>query len=362
MFVTYDGHVKVIDFGVASAADRMTRTETGQVKGKFAYMSPEQCQGHPLDRRSDLFSMGIVLYELSTGRRLFKRRTHLEEMRAICLEPVVPPSRVVDGYPRELERVCMRALAADATERHETAQSMRRDLLDALSVLGKGEMRSDLADVMALLFEDRVEEKRDLLREVERGAAPANIPAGEVDDAVNVPSVPGDLVAETVAARSVTNKAKKPPVKLMMAVVGVLAASLVGVVVWRSSSAPRSQPSFPTLAPHAISSSSHDLVATQPSPPPSVSVHVSSRPPGASVVLEGREVGNTPHDFVVPRAAGSMEFVVEREGFRPASRSFVPDRDQSFVLELRPRRSTRPPRAKPPPVATPTKTGFRRWQ
>ncbi len=73
VFVTYSGQVKVLDFGVAKAANRNTQTEAGQVKGKFAYMSPEQCLGKPLDRRSDIFGLGIVLWELSTGRRLFKR-------------------------------------------------------------------------------------------------------------------------------------------------------------------------------------------------------------------------------------------------------------------------------------------------
>lgn len=93
VFVTYGGEIKLLDFGIAKAADRSTRTETGMVKGKFAYMSPEQCLGKPLDRRSDLFSLAILLYELTTGRRLFKCASELLTFRAICELPIVPPSQ-----------------------------------------------------------------------------------------------------------------------------------------------------------------------------------------------------------------------------------------------------------------------------
>src|SRR5439155_7878943 len=73
LVITYEGLLKIVDFGIAKAVDRMTRTATGMIKGKFAYMSPEQCKNQPLDRRSDLFSLGIVLWELLTGKRLFRR-------------------------------------------------------------------------------------------------------------------------------------------------------------------------------------------------------------------------------------------------------------------------------------------------
>src|SRR4029453_1875254 len=75
VFVTYTGDVKVLDFGIATAADRIAQTEAGQVKGKFECMSPEQCMGKPLDRRADVFALGVLFWELSTGLRLFRRPT-----------------------------------------------------------------------------------------------------------------------------------------------------------------------------------------------------------------------------------------------------------------------------------------------
>jgi len=95
IFITYRGEVSVLDFGIATAADRATHTETGAIKGKFEYMSLEQCLGMHLDRRADVFSMGVVLYELTTGHRLFKRPTQLLAFKAICDQPIVPPSRTI---------------------------------------------------------------------------------------------------------------------------------------------------------------------------------------------------------------------------------------------------------------------------
>src|SRR5262249_15783747 len=89
--VTYEGAVKVLDFGIAKATDRITKTETGTVKGKFPYMSPEHCLGHWLDRRSDVFSLAVVLYELSTRHRLFKRGSEPATIRAVLEEPILPP-------------------------------------------------------------------------------------------------------------------------------------------------------------------------------------------------------------------------------------------------------------------------------
>ncbi|MEQ8891109.1 MAG: serine/threonine-protein kinase, partial [Sandaracinaceae bacterium] len=112
LFVGYDGTVKVLDFGIAKAAGRITRTEAGMLKGKFEYMSPEQARGDALDRRSDVFALGIVLYELSTQHRLFRRASHTETLRAVIGAEVPPPSEIDPSYPAVLEEVCLRALSA----------------------------------------------------------------------------------------------------------------------------------------------------------------------------------------------------------------------------------------------------------
>jgi serine/threonine-protein kinase len=131
LFVTYGGHVKVLDFGIAIVADRGVHTRAGQVKGKFAYMSPEQVAAKPLDRRSDVFGLGVVLHELLTGHRLYRRDSDLETLRAVCEVPAAAPSSIRPSLPVSLDKVCARALSIKRAQRYGSAAELRGDLLAA---------------------------------------------------------------------------------------------------------------------------------------------------------------------------------------------------------------------------------------
>jgi serine/threonine-protein kinase len=190
LFVTFAGGVKILDFGIAKAEDRVTRTETGELKGKLDYMSPEQCLSKEIDRRSDVFSLGVVLYELLTLRRLYKRATPLATLKAISEEPVVPPSRLTAACPKALDSICLRALARDPAERYATAADMRRDLLTAMRAsAGEGVPEERLAETMLRIFADRKQEKEEMLRRVREGDRPAGLPSAETDDSVEIPVV-----------------------------------------------------------------------------------------------------------------------------------------------------------------------------
>jgi serine/threonine protein kinase len=130
ILVTYDGVSKVVDFGVAKAtALGGGATVAGQIKGKVAYMAPEQVRGGAIDRRVDVFAMGIVLYALTTGKHPFRRESEAATMYNICApQPVIPPRKVVADYPVELEQVVLRALAKDPDKRYQTSNDMLRAL------------------------------------------------------------------------------------------------------------------------------------------------------------------------------------------------------------------------------------------
>lgn len=128
LMVTYEGHVKLVDFGVAKAANASVETRSGTVKGKIAYLSPEQCRGRGVDRRSDLFSLGIVMWELLTVERLFKHPSDFETMAAIVNDPSPPPSSRRPDVPPELDALVLRLLAKNPDERFQTAD----DLLEAI--------------------------------------------------------------------------------------------------------------------------------------------------------------------------------------------------------------------------------------
>src|SRR3954452_12385271 len=124
VLVSMSGQVKLIDFGVAKWGAQRTETRHGVLKGKCAYMSPEQCRAEPLDRRSDVFSLGVLLYEITTGRRPFEGANDFEVMTAVVRGEPPAPSRRREGYPAELEVLIVQALAARREDRPPTARAL----------------------------------------------------------------------------------------------------------------------------------------------------------------------------------------------------------------------------------------------
>jgi eukaryotic-like serine/threonine-protein kinase len=153
IFVTYDGEIKVIDFGLAKAANRASKTAAGVIKGKVAYMSPEQAVGAPIDRRTDVFALGTTLWELACDRRLFKRTDDVETLRRVHAAEVPDATRIVDGFPPDLWRVLERALARDKDRRYRTAAELARDLDRTAHAMGSdGTGPAPVAKVMRELF------------------------------------------------------------------------------------------------------------------------------------------------------------------------------------------------------------------
>ncbi|HEY0881705.1 MAG TPA: serine/threonine-protein kinase, partial [Archangium sp.] len=128
IMVTYDGQVKLLDFGIAKAKGALSRTRAGTVKGTAGYMSPEQVRGEAIDGRSDVFSLGVVLWEMVTGRRLFSADTELAELKMILNEPISAPADVEPSVPRELSDVVMKALERDLSQRYRSARELSKAL------------------------------------------------------------------------------------------------------------------------------------------------------------------------------------------------------------------------------------------
>jgi serine/threonine-protein kinase len=126
--VTYDGDVKLIDFGLARARRRATRSTQGIVKGKVSYFSPEQVNQQKVDHRTDIFSLGATLWEITTGRWLWKRDTDVETILAIRQGSVPDPTALVAGYPEELWAIVWEALMPQRDDRYADAGAMAKDL------------------------------------------------------------------------------------------------------------------------------------------------------------------------------------------------------------------------------------------
>ncbi len=158
ILVSFDGSTKVVDFGIAKAADQNALTKSGAIKGKFAYMAPEQAAGKTLDARSDIFALGLVLYELLTGVRPLKRDSELATLQAALECDIEPPSAVAE-VPAELDEVVMRAIAKSPDARYRDARQMQMALEEFLVVQGTVTTSVQVSQLMETLFADRLEEE-----------------------------------------------------------------------------------------------------------------------------------------------------------------------------------------------------------
>jgi hypothetical protein len=156
VLLSFSGDVKLADFGIAKATALAAETQAGVLKGKFAYMSPEQIRGADLDAASDVFSAGTLLHELICWQRLFRRESDFATIRAVERDPIAPPSALREDVPDALERVVMRALERDRSRRYQTAQQMQLDLESVVSDMGWRCGPIELASFLATIFADKV--------------------------------------------------------------------------------------------------------------------------------------------------------------------------------------------------------------
>jgi eukaryotic-like serine/threonine-protein kinase len=163
VLVDLDGVARVLDFGVAKALGQSHSTRDGQLKGKLAYMAPEQIKGGKVDRRTDVFAVSVVLWEALTGRRLFKAEGEAQVMHLVLHEPVQPPSAFVSGLPPALDAVVMRGLERDPNDRFATAEQMAHALEDAAPPMPPRKLAAWIRGLLG----DNLAARARLVREIE---------------------------------------------------------------------------------------------------------------------------------------------------------------------------------------------------
>jgi serine/threonine-protein kinase len=163
VFATYDGIAKIMDFGVAAAAHKRHRTLTGVVKGKFASVAPECLKGNKPDRRADIWGIGVVAWELLTGRRLFRRETDVDTLCAVSEAPIARPSEIRPGLPSAIDDIVLRALARDPEQRYATARELGRDFARFCARDGQVVTSADVADWLRELFPGGRERKQQIV-------------------------------------------------------------------------------------------------------------------------------------------------------------------------------------------------------
>ena len=337
--VTFDGGVKLVDFGIAKARVNVTETETGVLKGKLAYMAPEQARyGVEVDRRADIFSAGIVLWECLTMRRLITGDSitaakKLQDMK------IPPPSIYDPGVPPELDAITMRALERDPAARYQTAEEMERALEEYLRSSGNYLQEAAIGAPIARLFADQRDDVRAQIRmhmanlrserESSEAAAgtgdrtnPAPVRDGDVDWPQEIASLPKiDLTESARSVRALHKSAAAAGEPAMSArarhvwsvslVLGGVA--FVAVLAWPIlSGRPAATPgeAAATTGPGSVSSAA----ASPPVHVEPVHVELSASPPEAAITLDDAHLTN-PFAGSFARDALVHRLQVSREGY-----------------------------------------------
>jgi len=221
IFLTESGVAKVLDFGIAKARGASAKTEDGAVKGKYAYMAPEQLRGGAIDRRVDLFALGVVMYEMVALRRLFQRKTDYLTFRAVMEQPIPDIRRYRPDIPDALANVLARALDREPSKRFDSARQLGSAMLDALNAAGlRPWTQGDIGDFVKSNFADEIGKRSQQVKTAVSRTQPgalsrSTMPLIVHEDATNdsseddeFPSVETDVDS---APRFVATNADRPP-------------------------------------------------------------------------------------------------------------------------------------------------------
>jgi hypothetical protein len=247
LFVTVPGAVKLLDFGVAKSKDALARTHTGALKGKYAYMSPEQVLGKEVDRRSDLFALGTVYFELLTCRRLFWRDSEYQMFQAIVEDPLPPVTAYRADVPPEVAAILGRALSRDPAERFATAAELGAAVEAAMARHGGLASNRELADYLGQGFADDLAAARQMVHDgAALAARAATAPRGRprpvsMGDSLEIVIGEGEL-------RALTSRRSRGAGGRVLAVIGALAVLAAGgVALWQMNQRPAATASEPVV-------------------------------------------------------------------------------------------------------------------
>jgi serine/threonine-protein kinase len=336
VFVTYEGGVKLLDFGIAKAASHVVETRTGVIKGKFAYIAPEQARAGMIDRRADIWSMGVVFWEVLAGTRLFKGPNDVATLNESLTKDIPPLSEFVPDVPESLQRICSKALIRDPDKRYQTALEMKNELRQYLVTEGGNVAREDVATFVQGLFGDVIQQTRRVLKtclsdaKSERGLTTdeyryliessedivdASTPSGIRQAPFHSPPplfgsgmTPSQPSGTVLTPQSNTEETKSRT-KMMLILLLLLLPLGIGIG-WALSQ--RETPSVEVAGP-----------SSEPAPPPreplvhaSAIVSLTSTPSGAEVIFGNRSLGRTPLERELGRLPEGAEatFVFRLEG------------------------------------------------
>ena len=354
ILISKNGHVKVADFGVAKAQGQLHRpTETGEMKGKLAYMAPEQVTAKDIDHRADIFALGCVLYEVCVGKRPFQGEGALSTLYQLLEQKVTPPTEIVEGFPPALSAIVLKALEKDAADRYQTAEDLRVALEGWLAASGSSVSEREIAAVAKATLGSEIEEKARKINEA--SAKLKDLPPGA--SVSEEPRHSQPVVTDTTTRRregaitedrgvATGNIREKSswwlPVGAGLAVLGVV------VVLAKGSLGLAQQPSAP-LATHLIvqqPAAAPPVVPSEPvlraaAPEPAapvearaVKITVRTIPSNAMIRIDDGSAVSAPYSVELAPSAELRQITASAPNYQSVTRQVSFDQTREIVLEL----------------------------
>jgi eukaryotic-like serine/threonine-protein kinase len=367
VFVTYNGQVKLCDFGIAKTLSSSVETREGVLKGKVNYMAPEQVLGTRVDARADLFAVGVMLWEGVTGARMWHGHTDIGIMQALS-QGRIPHTREVHPHvDPELERICERALAPSPDDRYPNAAELRRDLEGYLLARTERINQRRIGDWVAQLFAN---ERANLGAVIQQQLGGGDCPPTELAPrsrssesspsasaarayGVNFPAGPPSQPPSRVASVTIPSaqiRAMKPNRSLPIAIGAGAAVALFGLIVLLAVAATRAESGEVTaVEPPALSTRPEPAPAARPEPeqPARIEVRIRATPREAKLLLDGRDLENNPFHGSFAKDGQDHMLRIEAPGYDTETRRLTFDRDVMIELAL----AKQAGRVVPPPAA-----------
>lgn len=343
IFVTYDGVTKMVDFGIAKAAGSAAYTREGILKGKVAYMAPEQAAMDPVDRRADIFAMGVMLWEAMARRRLVPSGTDdlaALNRRLAGKEPAIRDE--VHDAPAKLAEICDRAMSNNKANRYATAAEMRADLEEY--AISHSRATSDVAHFMSEAFAEDRKALRDLVDQQLRNPsqAPVRYIAPSREDAAS------DSVSEASTRSIKMLPDKDPPKAPRYAMIGG-AILLAGAATFYAFGASRSA-APPPVAPPATSTPIASSSVPAPEVPSEVRVRISIAPANAEILIDGERTSANPFATSMPRSSKEHRIEATAPGYIKQEQMVVFDHDIEVMMSLAAAPKSAPARGAKPPT------------
>jgi serine/threonine-protein kinase len=335
VFVTYDGQVKLVDFGIAKAAVRAAQTQVGMLKGKAGYMAPEQMAGREVDARTDVFSAGVVLWELLADRRLFDVDGDVA-MHAVIIDGAPLLRTVRHDIPAELERICAKALSRELSQRYASAAEMQEDLERAALVTRLRSSTREIGELMMRVFpgergamraliERRIGELRSVgeltltaTKTLSRSSSSKRL--GRLPSKPALDSVPPEPTSVSMRPAATIRKRRRRRVVALVAAGAGVAMGLLATVRYLGlhQQSPVAEPGTSSDSVETTNSAPRAAEAQSP-----ITIRIVASPSDAQILLDGAELSGNPFSGRFPRDGGLHNIEVRADGYQ--SRTHIVD-------------------------------------